>query len=135
MIALGLEQLLTATSAVSGPVAGDERLYYAAPGDLCFLTAADRELIEVVTGEIIPEAPRGLGVRVSFFTLQIVLDRLDGALRGGEEVTIDYLEAVHTAYEMLCPHAGTPVSGDLLDLGLAWLVGKQIAREDRELTF
>ncbi|MBK7722103.1 MAG: hypothetical protein IPI32_07730 [Austwickia sp.] len=129
----GLTPLLRAAAQTLGvPVTGDLRWLYAGARDLCGLTAADRELIHVVTGEVIPRELTGLGVRVSFFTLQLAMDRLTGPLADGRDVSIRYLEDVFTRYEEGCPD-GNPVSGELLDLGLAFLVGRELARLDASL--
>lgn len=130
MSTYGLSPLLRAASAALGaPVTGDLRWLYAGPHDLDALTPSDRDLIAVVTGELFPEHVDGVGVRVSFFTLQLALDRIAGALRDGADATIEYMEAVYTGYEENCPE-GNPFSGDLLDLALAYLVGKDLARQD-----
>lgn len=127
----GLSPLLRAASAAIGaPVAGDLRWLYAGPHDLDALTRADRELIEVVTGETFPEHAEGIGVRISFFTLQLALDRRTGALRDGRPISIRYMEDVYSAYEEHCPE-GNPFSGDLLDLALAYLVGRDLALQDQ----
>lgn len=126
----GLTPLLRAAAqAVGVPVTGELRRLYAGPADLRGLTDSDRELIHVVTGEVIPKNLSGIGVRVSFFTLQIAMDRLSGPLIDGRDVTIPYLEDVHTQYDQHCP-AGNPISGELLDLALAFLVGRELARLD-----
>lgn len=130
MATYGLSPLLRAASAALGaPVSGDLRWLYAGPHDLDALTTSDRDLIAVVTGELFPEHVEGVGVRVSFFALQIALDRIAGPLRDGAEASIEYVEDVYTAYEDNCPE-GNPFSGELLDLALAYLVGKDIARQD-----
>ncbi|WP_116112192.1 hypothetical protein [Austwickia chelonae] len=130
MTSHGLSPLLRAASAAIGaPIMGDLRWLYAGPRDLDALTVSDRELISVVTGETFPERVEGLGVRVSFFTLQLALDRLSGLLKDGQDVSISYMEKVYTAYEENCPE-GNPYSGDLLDLALAYLVGRDLARQD-----
>lgn len=127
----GLTPLLrVAAQALRVPVTGDVRWLYAGPRDLRGLTDSDRELIAVVTGEVIPCEPSA-GLRVSFFALQVALDRLSGALPHGQDVSIAYLEDVYTRYDEGCPD-GNPVSGDLLDLALAFLVGRDLARMDRE---
>lgn len=125
----GLSPLIRAASAaLDAPVAGDLRWLYAGPHDLCSLTDSDRELIEIVTGETFDEGAE-VGVRVSFFTLQIAMDRLGGPLQDGAEITIPYMEDAYSAYERHCPQ-GNPFSGDLLDLALAYLVGRDLARQD-----
>lgn len=126
----GLSPLLRAAAAALGaPVAGDLRWLYAGPHDLAALTPSDRDLIAVVTGELFPEQVNGVGVRVSFFALQLALDRIAGPLLDGGDASIEYLESVYTAYEENCPE-GNPFSGELLDLALAYLVGKDLARQD-----
>lgn len=130
VVPFGLTPLLRAAAqSLGGPVTGDLRWLYAGPRDLRGLTASDRELIHVVTGEVISPELSDLGVRVSFFTLQLALDRLTGPLVDGRDVTIPYLEDVYTQYDESCPD-GNPVSGDLLDLALAFLVGRELARLD-----
>ncbi|MBK8437061.1 MAG: hypothetical protein IPL37_11225 [Austwickia sp.] len=47
-------------------------------------------------------------------------------------MSIRYLGDVFTRYEEGCPD-GNPVSGELLDLGLAFLVGRELARLDASL--
>ncbi|QQS02403.1 MAG: hypothetical protein IPK37_08910 [Austwickia sp.] len=132
MSTYGLSPLLRAASAALGaPVSGDLRWLYAGPHDLDALTSSDRDLIAVVTGELFPEHVEGVGVRVSFFALQIALDRIAGPLRDGEDASIEYMERVYTTYEDNCPE-GNPFSGELLDLALAYLVGKDLARQDAE---
>lgn len=128
----GLSPLLRAASSHhGGPVPGDLRLLFAGARDLDGLTHSDRELIAVVTGELIPVPVTGLMLRVSFFTLQLALDRLAGPLMDGADASIEYLEAVYTAYEETCPLDGNPVSGGLLDLALAFLVGRDLQRQER----
>lgn len=132
MSTYGLSPLLRAASAALGaPVSGDLRWLYAGPHDLDALTTSDRELIAVVTGELFPEHVDGIGVRVSFFTLQIALDRIAGPLRDGADASTAYMEDVFTAYEENCVE-GNPFSGELLDLALAHLVGKDLARQDAQ---
>lgn len=132
MTTYGLSPLLRAASAALGaPVTGDLRWLYAGPHDLHALTPSDRDLIAVVTGELFPEHVEGVGVRVSFFTLQLALDRIAGPLRDGSDASIEYMEDVYTTYEENCPE-GNPYSGELLDLALAYLVGKDLARQDAQ---
>lgn len=129
----GLTPLLRAAAHTLGaPVAGDLRWLYAGAADLRGLTQTDRELIHVVTGEIVPRTLSEFGVRVSFFALQLAMDRLSGPLADGRDVSIGYLEEVYSRYEQGCPD-GNPVSGELLDLGLAFLVGRELARLDAAL--
>ncbi len=129
----GLTPLLRAAAQTLGvPVTGDLRWLYAGARDLRGLTVSDRELIHVVTGEVLPRELSGLGVRVSFFTLQLAMDRLTGPLADGRDVSISYLEDAYTRYEQGCPE-GNPVSGELLDLALAFLVGRELARLDASL--
>lgn len=126
----GLTPLLRAAAQTLGvPVTGDLRWLYAGPRDLRGLTDSDRELIHVVTGEVLPQHLSAMGVRVSFFTLQLAMDRLTGPLVDGRDVSIPYLEHVYTQYDEGCAD-GNPVSGDLLDLALAFLVGRELARLD-----
>ncbi|MBW3084007.1 hypothetical protein KEM60_00190 [Austwickia sp. TVS 96-490-7B] len=130
MTTFGLSPLLrSASAAIGSPVTGDLRWLYAGPRDLAALTESDRDLIAVVTGEHLPEHVEGLGVRVSFFTLQLALDRLTGPLYDGRDVSISYMEDIYSAYDADCP-AGNPFSGDLLDLALAYLTGRDLARQD-----
>ncbi len=127
----GLSPLMRIASAHLGrPVTGEIRWLYAGQHDLNALTDGDRELIHVVTGEVIPARVIGLGVRVSFFTLHLAMDRKSGVLKDGREVTVPYLEDVYTQYDESCPE-GNAVSGDLLDLGLAFLVGRELARQNQ----
>lgn len=117
-----LSLLLHAAAAEFGRfVTGDLRWVQAEPADLIRLTASDRELIEVVTGERFeshPDEP----VLASFFAWQLMCDRAIDALL--YEVTIPYVEALFTAYEMCVD--GSPMSGDLFDLALAYLVGRDL---------
>lgn len=130
MTTYGLSPLLRAASAAIGaPVTGDLRWLYAGANDLDALSDTDRELIAVVTGETLPDHVEGVGVRVSFFTLQMALDRLTGVLPDGLDASIVYVESTFTAYEQNCPE-GNPFSGDLCDLALAYLVGRDLAQQD-----
>lgn len=117
-----LSLLLHAASADTGRfVTGDLRWVQAEPADMMRLTASDRELIEVVTGERFerhPDSP----VLASFFAWQLMCDRALGALQC--EVTIPYVEALFTVYETCID--GSPMSGDLFDLALAYLVGRDL---------
>lgn len=119
-----LSPLVQAAAEDLGPVTGEARWLHAGPAELAGLTASDRELVAVVTGEHLP-AEIGGERRVSFFVLQLAADRLVGPLRDGEDVSISYMEDVYTAYESHA--AGTPVSGELLDLALAYLAGRELA--------
>lgn len=131
-ITYGLSPLMRVAAANLGrPVTGEVRWLYAGQHDLDGLTDSDRELIHVVTGEVIPATVVGLGLRVSFFTLHLAMDRKTGQLRDGRDVTVEYLEEVYTKYEECSPE-GNAVSGDLLDLGLAFLVGRELARQDSD---
>lgn len=131
MNSYGLSPLLRAASAAIGaPIKGDLRWLYAGAHDLDALTESDRDLIGVVTGEQIPTHVEGMGLRVSYFTLQLAMDRLCGPLMDGREASISYMEDVYTAYEQNCPE-GNPFSGELLDLALAYLVGRDLARQDQ----
>ncbi|MEP7161002.1 MAG: hypothetical protein ABI746_07845 [Dermatophilaceae bacterium] len=130
MTSYGLSPLIRAASAaIDRPITGDLRWLHAGPNDLRGLTDSDSTLIEIVTGEVFNATPDELGVRVSFFTLQIAMDRLAGPLQDGADITISYLEDVYSAYERHCPQ-GNPCSGDLLDLALAYLVGLDLAAQD-----
>lgn len=127
----GLSPLMRiAASHLGRPVTGELRWLYAGQHDLDGLTDTDRELIHVVTGEVIPARVTGLGLRVSFFTLHLAMDRKAGVLSDGRDVTVEYLEDVYTGYDEHCSD-GNAVSGDLLDLGLAFLVGRELAREEQ----
>ena len=64
-------------------------------------------------------------IPVSFFALQIAVDRVVGPLRGGDYVSIAYVEDVYTHYEDSA--FGTPVNGEQLDLALAYLAGRELA--------
>lgn len=117
-----LSLLLHAAAADTGRfVTGDLRWLTAEPADVSRLTASDRELIGVVTGERFarhPDEP----VLASFFAWQLICDRAVGALLC--EVTIPYVEALFTAYETCVD--GSPMSDDLFDLALAYLVGREL---------
>lgn len=129
MTGFGLEPLLYAASVhVGHPVVGDERWMHLEAEDLERLTDGDRELVHVVTGERLTPGASG-ETPVSFFALQIALDRAVGPLADGCPVTIGYVENVYDAYEGHCPD-GNPFSGDLFDLALAFLVGRDLARLD-----
>lgn len=119
-----LSPLVQAASDDLGTVTGEARWLHAGATELGALTESDRELVAVVTGEHLPAEITGER-RVSFFVLQLAADRLVGPLRDGEDVSITYMEDVYTAYE---DHAaGTSVSGELLDLALAYLAGRELA--------
>lgn len=109
---------------LQAPVTGDVRWVCLGQAELGGLTASDRDLIRVATGEHIPALICG-DTPVSFFALQIATDRLVGCLRDGDDVPIAYLEDVYTAYEE--SPFGTPVCGDVLDLSLAYLAGRELA--------
>lgn len=107
-------------------VTGDVRWLHCDAEELDRLTPSDRELILVTTGESLPDvAPEG-DLLVSFFVRQLALDRATGALPYGRDVSIAYVEAVFDAYEGCL--GGNPVSDDLFDLALAFLVGRELAR-------
>lgn len=109
---------------LGAPVTGETRWVCVGERELSALTASDRDLIRVVTGERLPESGDG-DLAVSFFVLQIAADRLVGALRDGDDVPITYVEDVYTAYER--NPSGTPLCGELLDLSLAYLAGRELA--------
>lgn len=128
MGSFGLSPLLRAAATHLGhPVTGEVRWFHAGAMELSGLTASDRELIFVATSERIPHEIPDEGMLVSFYVLQIAMDRLAGPLKDGADVSIPYAEAVFTAYEETCPD-GNPLSGDLFDLTLAYLVGKELGR-------
>ena len=130
----GLSPLLRAAAQHLGhAVTGDVRWLTAGPVELAGITESDRALIHVVTGERLPYDIPESGLPVSFFVLQIALDRLTGPLVDGSEVSIEYVESVYEAYEEGCPD-GNPISGDLFDMALAFLVGRDIARLGPEPT-
>ena len=119
-----LSPLVQAASADLGTVTGETRWVRVGRAELAGLTGSDRDLVAVVTGEHLPEEIDG-ELPVSFFALQLAADRLVGPLRGGDDVPITYVEDLYTAYE---DHpAGTPLGGDLLDLALAYLAGRELA--------
>ncbi|GAB49874.1 hypothetical protein [Mobilicoccus pelagius] len=119
-----LSPLVQAASTDLGTVTGETRWVRVGAAELAGLTASDRDLVAVVTGERLPGEIVG-ELPVSFFMLQLAVDRLVGPLRGGEDVPITYVEDVYTVYE---DHpAGTPLGGDLLDLALAYLAGCELA--------
>lgn len=125
-VGFDLSPLLWAASTdLTREVTGEVRWMRIGQEELDALTASDHALIHVVTGERLPQHAPASGLRVSFFTLQLAADRLVGPLRDGEDVSITYVEDVYTAYER-CP-VGNPVSGDLLDLALAYLAGRELA--------
>lgn len=117
-----LSLLLHAASLEYGRfVTGETRWLVAEPADLARLTAADRELLHVVTGERIDWSQDDERL-CSFFAWQLICDRATGTLVG--EVTVPYAEALFTAYETCVD--GSPMSGDLFDLALAYLVGRDL---------
>lgn len=109
---------------LGAPISGESRWLTAGPSELCALTASDRDLVHVVTGERLPVDPRG-EIAVSFFVLQLAADRMVGPLVDGLEVPTHYVEDVYTAYETCS--AGTPLCGELLDFALAYLAGRELA--------
>ncbi len=119
--------LCAAATHLGHPATGDVRWAHAGPVELARLTRSDRELIHVVTGERIPTEVPEDGFPVSFFALQIAVDRLVGPLTDGQDLSIPYAEAIYTAYDERCPD-GNPFSGELLDFALAFLVGRDLAR-------
>ncbi len=124
----GLSPLLRAAATHLGhPVTGEVRWFHAGPMELSGLTDSDRELIFVATSERIPDPVPDEGMLVSFYVLQIAMDRIAGPLSDGRDVSIPYAEDVYTAYDEGCQD-GNPMSGDLLDLTLAYLVGKELGR-------
>lgn len=124
-----LSPLLHAAALELGhPVTGDVRWLHLAAGDIARLTASDRDLVHVVTGERLDDATPESGRLVSFFTLQLAMDRAAGALLDGRDASIAYVEQVFTTYDT-CPH-GNPMSDDLFDFALAYLVGRDLARAD-----
>ncbi|MDO5628324.1 MAG: hypothetical protein Q4G43_08400 [Mobilicoccus sp.] len=115
---------------LGAPICGDRQWLSLGVAELDVLSASDRELVHVVTGERLPgfdvsATPRADEIGVSFFTMQLVADRTVGPLRDGDDVPTHYVEDVYTAYEA-CP-AGTPLCGDMLDLALAYLAGRELA--------
>lgn len=128
MGSFGLSPLLRAAATHLGhPVTGEVRWFHAGAMELSGLTASDRELIFVATSERIPHEIPDEGMLVSFYVLQIAMDRLAGPLRDGEDITVPYAESVYCAYEEGCAD-GNPLSGDLLDMTLAFLVGRELGR-------
>lgn len=141
-----LSLLLHAAAAETGHfVTGDVRWMPAAPDDLRVLTESDRELLEVVTGERFGRdtAPGKPGAEpnepnepteptepteatepapASFLAWQLICDRRTGALTG--PVTVPYVESLFTDYEMCVD--GNPMSDDIFDLALAYLVGRDL---------
>ncbi|MBO3130203.1 hypothetical protein [Dermatophilus congolensis] len=128
MGSFGLSPLIRAAAVqVGAPVTGDVRWFDASPAELRGLTETDKELIYVATSERIPDDIPEEGLRVSFYVLQIAMDRLAGPLKNGEDISVEYAEHIHTMYEEGCPD-GNPFSGDLLDMTLAFLVGRELGR-------
>ena len=74
-------------------VTGEARWACAGEIELAGLTRSDRDLIHVATGERIAKEIT-CEIPVSFFALQIAVDRLVGPLRGGDYVSIAYVEDV-----------------------------------------
>ena len=125
-----LSALLHAASVDTGRFVTWETCWLTAgPAELDRLRDADRELICVVTGERLPE--RAWDEQpISFFAWQLIADRASGALVG--DPTIAYVESVFSAYDGVCID-GNPMSGDLFDLALAFLVGRDLARLDPDI--
>lgn len=124
----GLSPLLRAAAQhVGHPVSGDTRWLNAGPTELRGLTDSDRDLIFVATGERIPAEIPSEGLKVSFYVLQLAADRLAGPLADMRDVSIEYAENVYEAYEETCPD-GNPMCGDMLDITLAYLVGRELGR-------
>lgn len=123
--------LQAAADDLQTPVTGEARWACAGEIELAGLTRSDRDLIHVATGERIAKEITG-EIPVSFFALQIAVDRLVGPLRGGDDVSIAYVEDVYTHYEDSA--FGTPVNGEQLDLALAYLAGRELARLGPDLS-
>ncbi len=125
-----LSALLHAASVDTGHfVTGETAWLTVGPDELDRLCDADRELINVVTGErLFPGAYEEQVI--SFFALQLIADRSTGALVG--DPSIAYVESLFSAYDGVCID-GNPISGDLFDLALAFLVGRDLARLDPDL--
>lgn len=133
-----LSLLLHAAAAETGRfVTGDVRWMPAEPDDLRVLTDSDRELLGVVTGEHFardtasgkpgteptePTEPLKPTEPASFLAWQLICDRRVGALTG--PVTVPYVESLFTDYEMCVD--GNPMSDDIFDLALAYLVGHDL---------
>ncbi|MDO5712039.1 MAG: hypothetical protein Q4P32_09920 [Micrococcales bacterium] len=125
-----LSALLHAASLDTGRfVTGETCWLNAGPAELDLLWAADRELVHIVTGERLPRASCD-ELAISFFAWQFVADRACGALVG--DPSIAYVESVFSAYDGVCID-GNPMSGDLFDLALAFLVGRDLARLDPDI--
>ncbi|WP_168582552.1 hypothetical protein [Gephyromycinifex aptenodytis] len=125
-VGFDLSPLLWAASLHLGRgIAGDVRWMRVGQEELDSLTDSDRHLVHVVTGERLPQSVPESGILLSFFALQLAADRMVGPLRDREDVSIEYLEDVYTAYETC--QVGNPVSGELLDLALAYLAGRELA--------
>ncbi len=125
-----LSAMLHAASVDTGSfVTGDVCWLTAGPAELSRLCDADRELIHVVTGERLSGQP-DQGLAISFFAWQLIVDRAAGALQ--DDPSIAYIESVFTAYDGVCID-GNPVSGDLFDLALAFLVGRDLSRLDPDI--
>lgn len=123
----GLSPLISAAAAHLGrPVTGDVRWLHLSGDELDRLTESDRELVHVVTGERLPRWVPDDGIPVSFFVLQLAVDRAVGPLADGRDVSITYVEDVYDAYEHGCAD-GNPFSGELFDFALAFLVGRDLA--------
>ncbi len=125
-----LSLLLQVAAMESGRfITGEVRWMVAQPADIARLTPSDRELLHVVTGERW-EWSADEPAPMSFFAWQIVCDRAVGAL--ADEVTVPYVESLFTDYESCVD--GSPMSGDLFDLALAYLVGRDL-RVDPEFSW
>lgn len=125
-----LSAMLHAASVDTGRfVTGDVRWLSAGSAELDRLCDADRELIQVVTGERLSGVLHE-ELAVSFFAWQLIVDRAAGALDG--DPSIAYVESVFIAYDGVCID-GNPMSGDLFDLALAFLVGRDLARLDPDV--
>ncbi|MBO3142324.1 hypothetical protein [Dermatophilus congolensis] len=83
----------TSTSTERLPVIhrGERRVRRSSAPDTSLLSAADIELIHVVTGERLYGTGIVNGEDLQPFSLQLVLDRHDGVLPRGVEVSVSYL--------------------------------------------
>lgn len=106
----------TSGSGPTGPAGG-------AGNDLDCLTEDDRDLIEAVTGEHIEPGQRPQDRPVSPFAMQVAVDRRNGRLGAGLEVSGAYLQRTNRLLLRLNVPAN-PFSGETLDRALDYVERK-----------
>lgn len=88
--------------------------------DLDYLTESDREFIEAVTGEVIEPGQRPQDRPISPFAMQLAVDRKNGGLSAGVEVSGAYLQRTNRLLLRLNVPAN-PFSGELLERALEYV--------------